>query len=102
MPVNKQLSSGSTKKQARLRRVGFQRPTHGLQKDRVHSWLRTRFLTSEILVNATDNYQKGQEPDNYIKATLDTDTNTISIYNDGRAIPIENHEEEHKIYDLPE
>ncbi|KAI8914509.1 DNA topoisomerase [Gorgonomyces haynaldii] len=50
-------------------------------------------IFDEIIVNAADN--KVRDPSmNAIKVTIDQENNTISIYNNGRGIPIQIHQEE--------
>jgi DNA topoisomerase II len=50
-------------------------------------------IFDEILVNAADN--KVRDPSmNMLKVTVDRTTNTISVYNNGRGIPVEIHAEE--------
>ncbi|ORX87626.1 DNA topoisomerase II [Basidiobolus meristosporus CBS 931.73] len=56
-------------------------------------------IFDEILVNAADN--KIRDPSmSTIKVTIDRETNTISVYNNGSGIPIEMHNKE-KVY-IPE
>lgn len=56
-------------------------------------------IFDEILVNAADN--KTRDPTmNLLEVTIDAANNTISVYNNGKGIPIEIHEKE-KIY-IPE
>ncbi|CAA20107.1 DNA topoisomerase II [Schizosaccharomyces pombe] len=56
-------------------------------------------IFDEIIVNAADN--KVRDPNmNTLKVTLDPEANVISIYNNGKGIPIEIHDKE-KIY-IPE
>ncbi|KAK7688109.1 hypothetical protein QCA50_008479 [Cerrena zonata] len=56
-------------------------------------------IIDEILVNAADNKINDASMDT-IKVTIDPENNTISVYNNGRGIPIEIHQKE-KIY-VPE
>ncbi|TBU56240.1 type II DNA topoisomerase [Dichomitus squalens] len=56
-------------------------------------------IVDEILVNAADNKINDPSMDT-IKVTIDIENNTISVYNNGRGIPIEMHSKE-KIY-IPE
>ena len=56
-------------------------------------------IFDEILVNAADNKQRDKNMDT-IKVSIDRATGRISVYNNGRGIPIEIHEKE-KIY-IPE
>jgi DNA topoisomerase-2 len=56
-------------------------------------------IFDEILVNAADNKIRDPSMDT-LNVTIDSDSNTISIYNNGKGIPIEIHEKE-KIY-IPE
>lgn len=56
-------------------------------------------IFDEILVNAADNKQRDKNMDS-IKVTIDREKGEISVYNNGRGIPIEIHEKE-KIY-IPE
>ena len=48
-------------------------------------------IFDEILVNAADNKQRDKNMDT-IKVTVDRDKGEISIWNNGRGIPIEIHE----------
>jgi DNA topoisomerase II len=48
-------------------------------------------IFDEILVNAADNKIRDPTMDN-IKVNIDSENGTISIYNNGRGIPIEIHE----------
>ncbi|KAI4157081.1 MAG: hypothetical protein L6R39_000795 [Caloplaca ligustica] len=56
-------------------------------------------IFDEILVNAADNRQRDKNMDS-IKVTVDREKGEISVWNNGRGIPIEIHEKE-KIY-IPE
>ncbi|CAL1697067.1 unnamed protein product [Somion occarium] len=56
-------------------------------------------IIDEILVNAADNKINDPNMDS-LKITIDVENNTISVYNNGRGIPIEIHQKE-KIY-VPE
>lgn len=56
-------------------------------------------IFDEILVNAADNKIRDPSMD-ILEVNIDVDTNTISIYNGGKGIPIEIHKKE-KIY-IPE
>ncbi|RPD70799.1 type II DNA topoisomerase [Lentinus tigrinus ALCF2SS1-7] len=56
-------------------------------------------IVDEILVNAADNKINDPSMDT-IKVTIDVENNTISVYNNGKGIPIEMHSKE-KIY-IPE
>lgn len=56
-------------------------------------------IFDEILVNAADNKQRDPSMD-VLKVTVDREKNEISVYNNGRGIPIEKHEKE-KIW-IPE
>ena len=47
-------------------------------------------IFDEILVNAADNKIRDPKMDT-LKVTVDKATNTISVYNNGRGIPIEIH-----------
>lgn len=47
----------------------------------------------EILVNAADNFQRDNRM-NLIKIDINRDDNTISIWNNGKGIPIEIHKEQ--------
>lgn len=49
-------------------------------------------IFDEILVNAVDNKQRCPEM-SVIKVTVDKESNTISIYNDGDGIPVAMHPE---------
>lgn len=53
-------------------------------------------IFDEILVNAADNKQRDPKM-NLIKITIDPENNKISIWNNGRGIPVEMHKEE-KMY----
>jgi len=57
-------------------------------------------IFDEILVNAADNKQRDPRGMNTLKVTLDSKQNTISVYNNGRGIPVAIHKE-HQIY-VPE
>ena len=48
-------------------------------------------IFDEILVNAADNKQRDKNM-NEIRVTIDREAGEISIYNNGRGIPIEIHE----------
>lgn len=48
-------------------------------------------IFDEILVNAADNKIRDSAMDT-IKVTVDRESNTISVYNNGRGIPIQIHE----------
>ncbi len=48
-------------------------------------------IFDEILVNAADNKQNDKNMDT-IKVTIDRETGEISVWNNGRGIPIEIHE----------
>lgn len=48
-------------------------------------------IFDEILVNAADNKIRDPSMDT-LKVTIDRATNTISVYNNGRGIPVEIHE----------
>ncbi len=48
-------------------------------------------IFDEILVNAADNKQRDKNMDT-IKVTVDREKGEISVYNNGRGIPIEIHE----------
>lgn len=56
-------------------------------------------IFDEILVNAADNKQRDPNMDT-LKVTIDRENNLITVYNNGRGIPIEHHDKE-KIY-IPE
>lgn len=56
-------------------------------------------IFDEILVNAADNKIRDSNMDT-LNVDIDTESNTISIYNNGRGIPVEVHEKE-KLY-IPE
>ena len=56
-------------------------------------------IFDEILVNAADNKQRDKNMD-AVKVTIDRESGQISVYNNGRGIPIEIHDKE-KIY-IPE
>ncbi|KAL8691878.1 MAG: hypothetical protein Q9218_002983 [Villophora microphyllina] len=56
-------------------------------------------IFDEILVNAADNKQRDKNMDS-IKVTVDRENGEISVWNNGRGIPVEIHEKE-KIY-IPE
>jgi len=51
-------------------------------------------IFDEILVNAADNKIRDPKMDT-LKVTVDKATNTISVYNNGRGIPIEIHSVSH-------
>ena len=48
-------------------------------------------IFDEILVNAADNKQRDKNMDT-VKVTVDREKGEISVYNNGRGIPIEIHE----------
>jgi len=48
-------------------------------------------IFDEILVNAADNKQRDPEGTKNIKVTIDAEKGEISIYNDGKGIPVEMH-----------
>ena len=48
-------------------------------------------IFDEILVNAADNKQRDKNMD-AMKVTIDRESGEISVYNNGRGIPIEIHE----------
>jgi DNA gyrase/topoisomerase IV subunit B len=52
-------------------------------------------IFDEILVNAADNKQRDPNMDK-IDVTIDADSNTISVKNNGQGIPVEIHKE-HKV-----
>lgn len=56
-------------------------------------------IFDEILVNAADNKQRDDSM-NTLKVNIDTETNEISVWNNGKGIPIQMHKE-YKIY-VPE
>lgn len=56
-------------------------------------------IFDEIIVNAADNYQRDHSMDT-IKVTIDEEKNFISVWNNGKAIPVQIHNE-YKIY-VPE
>ena len=56
-------------------------------------------LADEILVNAADNYQRDRSMDR-IEVTIDQARGSISVWNNGKGIPIEIHKE-HNCY-VPE
>ena len=56
-------------------------------------------IFDEILVNASDNYQRDRRM-TQIKVNIDKSSNKISIWNNGKGIPVEIHKE-HSIY-VPE
>lgn len=51
-------------------------------------------IFDEILVNAADNFQRSEGTMKAIKVTIDPVTCTISVWNDGKGIPIELHKAE--------
>lgn len=53
-------------------------------------------IFDELLVNAADNKQRDPAM-GCVKITIDADSNTISVWNDGRGIPVEMHKEQ-KVY----
>ena len=53
----------------------------------------------EVLVNASDNFQRDKQM-NLIKVDIDLENGSISVWNNGKGIPIEVHKE-HKCY-VPE
>jgi DNA topoisomerase-2 len=50
-------------------------------------------IFDEILVNAADNKQRDASMD-ALKVTIDAESNTISVYNNGAGLPVEIHAEE--------
>ena len=51
-------------------------------------------ILDEIIVNAADNFhRKGDGTMNAIKVTIDKESGTISVWNNGKGIPIEIHKE---------
>ncbi len=58
------------------------------------------FDLDEILVNAADNYQRDPRGTTQIKVNIDREANRISVYNNGKGIPIEMHKD-HNCY-VPE
>ncbi len=56
-------------------------------------------IFDEIIVNAADNYQRDHSMDT-IKVTIDEANNFISVWNNGKGIPVQIHNE-YKIY-VPE
>jgi hypothetical protein len=57
-------------------------------------------IFDEILVNAADNKQRDPSGMTALKVTVDPASNTLSVWNNGRGIPVEIHKE-HNIY-VPE
>jgi DNA topoisomerase II len=57
-------------------------------------------IFDEILVNAADNKQRDPSGMNSLRVTIDAPTVTISVWNNGRSVPVTIHKE-HKIY-VPE
>lgn len=53
-------------------------------------------IFDELLVNAADNKQRDPAM-SCIKITIDAETNTVGVWNDGRGIPVEMHREQ-KVY----
>lgn len=53
-------------------------------------------IFDELLVNAADNKQRDPSM-GCIKITIDAESNTVSVWNDGRGIPVEMHREQ-KVY----
>ena len=56
-------------------------------------------LIDEILVNAADNYQRDRTM-SMIKVEINPEQNKISVWNNGKGIPVQIHKE-HNIY-VPE
>jgi len=56
-------------------------------------------IFDEIIVNAADNYQRDNSMDT-IKVKIDEEKNFISVWNNGKGIPVQIHNE-YKIY-VPE
>ncbi|KAL0464445.1 UNVERIFIED_CONTAM: DNA topoisomerase 2 [Sesamum latifolium] len=50
-------------------------------------------IFDEILVNAADNKQRDPKMDS-VKVTIDVESNSISVYNNGDGVPVEIHQEE--------
>ncbi|KAG8391224.1 hypothetical protein BUALT_Bualt01G0165600 [Buddleja alternifolia] len=50
-------------------------------------------IFDEILVNAADNKQRDPRMDS-VKVTIDVESNSISVYNNGDGVPVEIHQEE--------
>ena len=57
-------------------------------------------IFDEILVNAADNKQRDPHGMNSLRVSVDAPSNTISVWNNGRSVPVTIHKE-HKIY-VPE
>jgi DNA topoisomerase-2 len=57
-------------------------------------------IFDEILVNAADNKQRDPKGMNSLRVSVDAASNTISVWNNGRSVPVTIHKE-HKIY-VPE
>jgi len=47
-------------------------------------------LLDEILVNSADNYHKDKSM-TMIKVTIDKEANTISVWNNGKGLPVQMH-----------
>jgi DNA topoisomerase-2 len=56
----------------------------------------TSFTIDEILVNAADNYQRDKTM-SMIKVEIDPENNKISVWNNGKGIPVQIHKE-HNMY----
>jgi DNA topoisomerase-2 len=56
-------------------------------------------LLDEILVNSADNYHKDKSM-TMVKVTIDKEANTISVWNNGKGVPVQIHQTE-KVY-VPE
>ena len=64
----------------------------------VRAWNFNTFL-DEILVNSADNYHKDKSM-TMIKVTIDKESNTIQVWNNGKGVPVQMHQTE-KVY-VPE
>lgn len=71
----------------------------GCTKFLVSAYKTLIFYKDEILVNAADNYQRDKKMD-LIKIDIDPGRNKISVWNNGRGIPITIHKD-HNCY-VPE
>ncbi|GAQ80404.1 DNA topoisomerase type II [Klebsormidium nitens] len=86
-------------KQQRPQKQKLQSPAMGLHSKASPLTTDVKFVPGlykifdEILVNAADNKQRDSSMDS-LKVTIDPESNTISVYNNGAGLPVEVHAEE--------